>query len=74
MYESKNNISIEDNKTKRYKHKKNLSTKEEFNLKIEPFVNNTKNFNKNIIFKLKKKDLNYKINYDCIIYTINYSL
>ena len=65
MIESKNNISIEDNKNiikqKDINNSKYLSIEEEVNLKLEQSVNNTKNFNKNIILKLKKKNLNYKI-------------
>ena len=65
MSESKNNISIEDNKNiikqKDINNLKNFSTEEQFNLKFEQLVNNTNNFNKNIILKLKKKNLNLKI-------------
>lgn len=64
MCESKNIIYIEDNKNiikqKEINNKKYLSTEEVFNLKLEQSVNNTNNFNKNIIFKLKKKNSNYK--------------
>ena len=64
MSESKNNIFIEGNKNI-IKHKdinniKYLSSEEEFKLKLEQSVNNN-NFNKNIILKLKKKNLKYKI-------------
>ena len=64
MSEPKNNISIENNKNiikqKDINSIKNLSTEEQFNLKFEQLVNNTNNFNKNIILKLKKKNMNYK--------------
>lgn len=65
MYESKNVIYIEDNKNiikqKEINNTKYLSTEEDFNLKLEQSVVNTNDFNKNIIFKLKKKNSNYKI-------------
>jgi len=65
MTESKNNIYIEDNKNitkqKDIKTTKCLSTEEKYNLNIEQLFNNTNNFNKNIILKLKKKNLNYKL-------------
>lgn len=65
MHESKNNISIEDNKNiikqKNIDKIKYFLTEEKFNLKIEQSVNNYNNFNKNIILKLKKNILNYKI-------------
>ena len=65
MSEYKNNISIEDNKNlikqKNMINTKYLSTEEEFNLKLVQSVNNMNSFNKNIILKLKKKNLNYKI-------------
>ena len=71
MSESKNNISIEDNKNiikqKDINNLKNFSTEEQFNLKFEQLVNNTNNFNKNIILKLKKKNLNLKILSICLI-------
>ena len=70
MSESKN-IFIKDNnniiKLKDINNKKYLSTEEEFNLKLEQSVKNTKNFNKNIIFKLKRKNLNYKKLFICLI-------
>lgn len=63
--EPKNNISIEDNKNikkqKDINNAKYLSIEEDFNLKLEQSANNTNDFNKNIILKLKKKNLNYKI-------------
>ena len=63
--EPKNNISIEDNKNikkqKDINNAKYLSIEEDFNLKLEQSTNNTNNFNKNIILKLKKQNLNYKI-------------
>ena len=46
---------------------KYLSTEEEFNLKLELSANNTNNFNKSIILKLKKKIFNYKILSICLI-------
>jgi len=65
MCESKNIIYIEDNKNiikqKNKNNAKYLSTEEDFNLKLEQSVNNINSFNENIIFKLKKKNLNYKI-------------
>jgi hypothetical protein len=65
MLESKNNIFIEESrnlmKQKDINNTKYLSTEEEFNLKLEQSVNNQNSFNKNIILKLKKKILNYKI-------------
>jgi len=65
MLESKNNISNEDNKNinkqKDLNNVKYISTEEEFNLKLDQSINNTNNFNKNIILKLKKKNFNYKI-------------
>ena len=65
MSESKKNIFIDYNKNIiKQKDKNNikyLSTEEEFNLKLEQSVNNTKNFNTNIILKLKKKNLKYKV-------------
>ena len=71
MFKYKNNISIEDNKNiikqKDINDTKYLSTEEEFNLKLEQSVNNTNNFNKNIILKLKKKNLNYKKLSICLI-------
>ena len=72
MSEYKNNISIEDNKNiiknkKDINNKKYLSTEEEFNLKLEQSVTNNFNKNKNIILKLKKKYLNYKILFICSI-------
>jgi len=64
MLESKN-ISNEDNKNinkqKDLNNVKYILTEEEFNLKLDQSINNTNNFNKNIILKLKKKNLNYKI-------------
>ena len=70
MSESKN-IFIKDNKNiiklKDINNAKYLSTEEEFNLKLEQSVKNTNNFNKNIIFKLKKKNMNYKILSICLI-------
>jgi hypothetical protein len=69
MSESKN-IFIKDNnniiKLKDINNKKYLSTEEEFNLKLEQSIKNTNNFNKNIIFKLKKKSKNYKILFICL--------
>ena len=68
MHESKNIISIEDNKKQKdLNNTKYLSTEEEFNLKLDQSVNNTNNFNKNIILKLQKKNLNYKILSFCLI-------
>lgn len=65
MSESKNNISIEDNKNilkqKGINNTMHFSTEEEFNLTLEKSFNNTNNFNENIILKLKKKILDYKI-------------
>ena len=65
MIDYKNNIFIEDNKniTKQIdiKNTKYLSTEEKNNLKLEQLINNTNYFNKNIILKLKKKNLNYKM-------------
>ena len=68
MFESKNIITNEDNKNiiiqKDINNTKYLSTKEEFNWKLDQQVNNTNKFNKNIkniILKLKKENLNYKI-------------
>jgi len=65
MLECKNNISNEDNKNinkqKDLNNIKYISIEEEFNLKSDQSINNTNNFNKNIILKLKKKNLNYKI-------------
>jgi len=65
MYESKNNISIEDNKNiikeKNINYTNCLLAEEDLILKIEKSVNNTNNLNKNIILKLKNKILNYKI-------------
>jgi hypothetical protein len=73
MSESKN-IFIEDNKNiikqKDINNTKYLSTEEEFNLKLEKSVNNTNNFNKNIILKIKKKNLNFKIFSICFIIII----
>ena len=65
MSKSKNNISIKDNKNiikQKIIITKYLSTEEEFNLKLEQSANNMKNnINKNIILKLKKKNLKFKI-------------
>ena len=73
MSESKN-IFIEDNKNilkqKDISNRKYLSTEEEFNLKLEKSVNNTNNFNKNIILKIKKQNLNFKKFYICFIIII----
>ena len=59
------NISIKDNKNiinrKNINNIKYFSTEEEFNLKLEQSVQNSNNLNKNIILKLKKQNLNYKI-------------
>jgi len=70
MSESKNNISNKENKNKKKKKDINnikyLSIEEELNLKLEQSVNNTNNF-KNIILKIKKKNLNYKILIICLI-------
>ena len=59
------NFFIKDNKNiinrKNINNIKYLSTEEEFNLKLEQSVQNSNNFNKNIILKLKKKNFNYKI-------------
>ncbi len=64
MHNSKNNISIEDNKNiikqKNIINKtKYLSLKEKF--KVGKSINNINNINKNIILRLKKNVLNYKI-------------
>lgn len=68
MHESNNIILIEDNKKQKdLNNIKYLSTEEEFNLKLEQSINNTNNFNKNIILKLQKKNLNYKILSICLI-------
>lgn len=71
MDESRKNISIEDNKNiikqKDINNTKNLSTDEEFNLKLEQSANNISKFNKNVILKLKKKKLNYKKISLCLI-------
>ena len=71
MSEFKNNISIEDNKNiikqKDKNNRKCLSTEEKFYLKLEQSINNTNNFNENIILKLKQKNLNYKIFSICLI-------
>ena len=65
------NFSYEDNinkiKQNDINNIKNLSTEEEFNLKLEQSANNTNNFNKSIILKLKKKIFNYKILSICLI-------
>ena len=70
MSESKN-IPIVDNKNiikqKDIINAKYCLTEEEFNLKLEKSVNNTKSFNKNIILKLKRKNYNYKILSICLI-------
>ena len=74
MSESKNNISIEDNKDiikqKDINNTKYLSTEEKFNLKLEQSVNKINNFNENIILKLKKTNMNYKILSICLIIII----
>ena len=71
MSNSKNNIVIENNKNiikqKDINNTMQLSTEEKFNLKLELSVNNTKNFNRNIILKLIKKNLNYKKLSICLI-------
>ena len=70
MFESKN-ISNEGKKNilkqKDINNTRYLTTEEEFNLKLDQIVNNTNDFNKNIILKLKKKNLNYKILSFCLI-------
>lgn len=71
MSKSNNNSFIEDNKNiikqKDINNTKYLSPEEDFNLKIEQSLNNTNNFNSNIILKLKKKNINYKILSICLI-------
>ena len=70
MLESKNNISIEDNKNiikqKNIKNTKYLSTEEDFNLKLGKSVNNI-NKNINLKHKHKKQNLNYKVLSICLI-------
>jgi hypothetical protein len=74
MCESKNNISIEEYKNilkqKDINNTKYLSIEEEFNLKLEQSFKNTDNININIILKLKKQNLNYKILSICLIFII----
>ena len=82
IFKSKNNISNEDNKNiikqKDINKTKNLSTEEEYNLKFDQSVNDKNKFDENIIFKLKRKILIYKIFsiflISIIIIFINYSI
>ena len=68
MFESKNNIFIDYNKNiikqKNINNTKFLSNEEDFHLKLGQSINN---INKNIILKLKKQNLNYKILSICLI-------
>ena len=68
MFESKNNISFDYNKNiikqKNINNTKFLSNEEDFHLKLGQSIND---INKNIILKLKKQNLNYKILSICLI-------